>query len=179
MKKKVKKKKQDKEKILPKATLGFIIQNNKVWLAIKTRNIGKGCRNGYGGGFKEGETSERCLQREIVGEAKRKINTKYYEKVGIVYFHNITEEKKKFVCEVDIYLIKGYKGTPKKTKEMIKPKLFRINRLPRKKLMPADKDWLPIVLAGQKIVAHCYYGPHQKELIRPSKIKIVTTLPNT
>lgn len=172
------KKKKEKEKILPKATLGFIIQKNKVWLATKTRNIGKGKLNGYGGGFKDGETSEKCLKRELRGETKRQIPIKYYEKVAIIYFHNKTEEGIRFVCEVDVYLIKGYKGTPKGTKEMKDPKKFLISRLPYKKLMPADKKWLPIILAGNKLVAHFYYGPHQKKLIQESKIKIVTTLPN-
>ncbi|MES2416445.1 MAG: hypothetical protein V4504_01980 [Patescibacteria group bacterium] len=167
----------EKEKILPKATLGFIIQENKVWLAIKTRHIGKGCRNGYGGGFKNGETSEMCLKRELRGETKKVIGPKYYEKMGIIYFHNKTEEGKKFVCEVDIYLIKGYKGEPKETKEMKDPKKFLINRLPFKKLMPADKKWLPIILSGHKLIAHFYYGPRQKKLIRKEKIKIVKILP--
>lgn len=39
-----------KEKVLENAVLVFLLKGDEVLLAVKTRNIGAGCYNGYGGG---------------------------------------------------------------------------------------------------------------------------------
>lgn len=171
---------EEKEKILEDASLGFFLTpgKDKVWLAIKTRKIGKGLYNGYGGGLEKGESMEKCLQREIKQECKINISLKKTEKIAIIDFHNRTEEGKKFVCKVHVYFIHDFKGTPKESKEMKKPKKFEVRRLPLKKMMPADKIWLPIILGGKKITAEFFYGPHQKKLTKKEKIKIVKSLPN-
>lgn len=160
------------EKKLLEATLGFLIKDKKVWLAVKTRNIGKGCWNGYGGGVElEDKNLVECLKIETKTECK--VEIKGVEKVAIIDFHNTKTDGETFVCKVHIFWIKDWEGIPQESEEMATPTLFEINNLPLEKMMPADKEWLPLVLAGKKLIAEYFYGPFQKELTKERKIRLV------
>ncbi|MBI4136155.1 MAG: NUDIX domain-containing protein [Candidatus Vogelbacteria bacterium] len=52
------------EKVLKEATLVFLVRAGKVLLARKTRHIGEGRWNGYGGGIDSGENLIQCAIRE-------------------------------------------------------------------------------------------------------------------
>lgn len=162
------------EKELKEATLGFLIKDGFVWLAIKTQKIGEGYWNGYGGGIEpEDKNLIDSLEREIKEECGVKISKETVEKVAIIDFHNTKSDGKIFVCKVYIFFIKEWEGEPKESKEMKTPTKFEINNLPFENMMPADKEWLPLVLEGKKIIAEYYYSPFQKELTGESKIKLV------
>jgi ADP-ribose pyrophosphatase YjhB (NUDIX family) len=167
-----------KTKII-KATLGFLTGRDELWLAIKADKIGKGKLNGYGGKIKKGETPEQCMERELPEESGVTAHKEYFEKVGVINFHNTKKTGEKFICRAYIYLIRFFKGEPKETEtgEMLNPQKFLKDRLPLRKLMPADKDWLPLVLNGLKVTGSVFYGPNQKKLIKKSQIKIVKVLP--
>lgn len=166
------------EKKLLEATLGFLIKDKKVWLAIKTRNIGQGRWNGYGGGVEpEDKNIIECLKREIKKECGVKISEKEIEKVAIIDFYNTKSDGETFVCKVHVFFVKDWEGELKESEEMATPTIFEINNLPLENMMPADKEWLPLVLEGKKLIAEYYYGPFQKELIRDGKIGIVKYLP--
>lgn len=158
------------EKVLENAVLVFLLKDDEVLLAIKTRNIGMGRRNGYGGGIEEGESPEEAVVRELEKESGGVIVfEKDLEKAAIVDFENITSDGKTFVCRVHIFLAREWNGEPKETEEMADPRWFKINQLPR--MMPADRFWLPMVLAGKKIFGKAKYGPRQKVLIGRVKTK--------
>src|SRR3989344_272711 len=108
------------EKIPPgEATLGFLVKDNSVWLALKSRNIGAGLWNGYGGGVEaEDQSLAACLKREVMQESGVEISEEGLEQVAIVDFHNVTSEGKTFVTRVHVFLIKNWKGVPQETKEM-------------------------------------------------------------
>ena len=160
------------------ATLGFLIKEGHVWLGIKTRNIGKGLRNGYGGGMDPGDKDlEECLKREVKQESGVNISTTGLEKVAIINFHNTTTSGETFTTKVHVFLIKDWTGEPQATEEMIDPKEFEIKDLPLGQMMVADKEWLPLVFAGKKIIAEYHYGPFQKEFTKEGKVTIVATLP--
>jgi len=166
------------EKKLLEATLGFLIKNNQIWLAKKTKKIGVGYWNGYGGGIEPEDKNEiECLSREVQEECGVKISKESVEKVAIIDFHNTKSDGEVFVCKVHIFLIREWDGEPKESDEMITPTKFEINKLPTENMMPADKEWLPLVLEGKKLIAEYYYGPFQKELTGKSKIKFVENFP--
>jgi ADP-ribose pyrophosphatase YjhB (NUDIX family) len=166
------------EKKLLEATLGFLVRDGRVWLAIKTRNIGKDRWNGYGGGVElEDKSVMDCLKREILKECEVEIQEKSTEEVAIIDFHNTKSDGEIFVCKVHVFFIKEWTGTPRESEEMASPTEFDFDKLPFDKMMLADKEWLPIVLAGEKLIGEYHYGPFQKELIKEGKIQIVKELP--
>lgn len=166
------------EKKLLEATLGFLVKDGKVWLAVKTRHIGKDRWNGYGGGVEsEDRNLIECLKRETKVECKVEIKGGTTEKVAIINFYNTKSDGETFVCKVHVFLIKDWEGVPQESEEMATPTNFEINNLPFEQMMPADKEWLPLILEGKKLIAEYYYSPFQKKLIRERKIELIEKFP--
>jgi len=60
---------------------------------------------------------------------------------------------------------------------MANPKLYRIDEVPLERMMPADKVWVPEILAGKKIIGKAKYSPKQEKLIGEVEIKFVDSFP--
>ncbi len=162
-----------KEKVLLNAVLCFLIKRDKVLLGLKTKKIGQGCWNGYGGGIEGVETPKQAVRREMEEEARIKILPDELEKVAIIDFHNTKSDSTIFTCRVQVYLSHQWEGEPQSTEEMASPTWFKKEELPLDKMMLADKEWLPIILAGKKIIADAKYGPFQKTLLGKVNITYV------
>lgn len=167
------------EKVLFKATVCLPVKDGKVLLGMKTRKIGMGCWNGYGGGIEEGENVLECAIRELEEESGLKTRFEDLEKVAIVDFHNEKSDGSIFVSRVHFLLVKDWIGEPKETEDgaMITPTFFDIDNLPYDKMMPADKEFFPLILNGKKVLVESHYTPYQKELKREVKIQEVEELP--
>ena len=163
------------EKTLLKAVLVFPVRRKQVLLARKVQKIGAGCLNGYGGGIEKGESALDAAIRELKIESRLETVAGDYEKVAEVHFHNQKSDGSFFTCDCDVFLVRKWRGTPQSTREMYDPQWFSIARLPVKEMMPADKDWVPLIFAGWKIVVHAWYGPFQKVLLQQTKVKYVTS----
>ncbi len=162
------------EKKLLEATLGFLVKDDFVWLAMKTKKIGVGCWNGYGGGIEPTDkTTIDALAREVAEECGVEIVKNTVEKVAIIDFHNTKSDGEIFVCKVHIFIIKDWQGEPEATNEMATPTKFKIDNIPLDKMMPADKEWVPRILQDEKLTADYYYEPFQKELTKEGQIKLV------
>lgn len=126
------------------------------------------------GGIKKGETPEKATARELEKESGGMIiRPEQLEKVAIIDFKNITAEGQTFICRVHVFLARRWIGEPRETTEMVGPEWFKVSSLPFKKMMPADKFWVPLVLSGKKIFGQAEYGPRQEFLIGKVKIKEV------
>jgi 8-oxo-dGTP diphosphatase len=165
------------EKVLVNATLVFLVtEDNEVWLAKKAAKIGAGCWNGYGGGIEAGESKEESAIRETREESGVEIHEDNLRYGGYVDFHNKKSDGSCFVCRVHVFVAREWVGTPREIKngsgevEMLTPTRFGFNELPVEELMPADPFWLPEVLKGKRIIGKAWYGPFQKELLRPVEI---------
>jgi len=167
------------EKVIFNATVCLPVRGSEVLLAMKTRKIGMGCWNGYGGGVEDGETLIECAVRELEEESGLKAIPDNFEKVAIAEFHNEKSDGSIFVSKVHFFLVKDWQGEPYETEDsaMITPTFFDINNLPFYKMMPADKEFFPLILNGKKVLVESYYSPFQKELKREVKITEVEGFP--
>lgn len=152
------------------ATILFMMREKdgqqEVLLAKKKRGIGIGLWNGYGGGINEGETPEAAACREFAEETEGATTEEcHLENRGTIDFHNMKEDGTTFIVRCYLYVIRDWHGEPKETSEMSAPVWFPIDSLPFDELMPADKFWIPLILAGEKIDAEAHYRNKQKELI--------------
>jgi 8-oxo-dGTP diphosphatase len=155
------------EKTLLEATLVFLVKDGKVLLARKTRHIGAGKWNGYGGGVEPGQSLIECAISECQQESGVEIRPADLQKVAEVTFHNTKTNGEKFSCLVHVFTTEHWIGEPKESEEMSKPKWFPINQLPVTEMMPADSVWVPLVLAGKRIIGEAHYGPFQEDLLKP------------
>ncbi|HEU0085884.1 MAG TPA: NUDIX domain-containing protein [Candidatus Paceibacterota bacterium] len=153
------------EKVLAKASVCLLVKDDHVLLAKKTRKIGAGCWNGYGGGIEEGETPLEGAIRELEEESGIVAHRDYCEEMAVVDFHNTKSDGETFICRVHFFLVKDWEGEPVETDEMIAPTFFHKDKLPLGEMMPADREFLPLILAGKKITVKAKYGPFQKELL--------------
>lgn len=167
----------EEEKTLRDAVLCFLVREDEVLLAFKTEKIGKDCWNGYGGGIEPGESPEQAAVREVWEEARVVVRSEHLEKVAKIDFYNTKSDGSCFTCKVHVYLVRKWMGIPQDTKTMVNPTWFKKDRLPLKRMMPADKAWLPVVLSGKKITAWAHYGPFQKNLLGKTEIREVNFLP--
>ncbi|MDD4931796.1 MAG: NUDIX domain-containing protein [Candidatus Colwellbacteria bacterium] len=167
----------NEEKVLLNATLCFPVAGDKVLMARKKGKIGKDCWNGYGGGIEKGEIPIQTAPRELFEESKLIARSEDMMKVAIIDFHNEKTDGEKFICRVHIYFLRQWTGDVCSTEEMVDPTWFYRDNLPFEEMMPADKEWLPIVLSGKKIMAKAYLGPFQKTLLAKMEIMEVDSFP--
>ncbi len=143
------------------ATLGYLIQENQVLLAMKKRGFGKGWYNGFGGKVESNESFEGALIRECQEEIKvTPIEFEHMADLG--YYDN---DKLGFF--VKMYFITKWHGEPKESDEM-KPEWFQKEDIPYNKMWEDDKYWFPEVLKIQKLIGHFWF----KDLFEDEKTMI-------
>ncbi|MGC8478311.1 MAG: 8-oxo-dGTP diphosphatase [Candidatus Micrarchaeia archaeon] len=154
-----------KGKKLRKVTLMYLIKERekKVLLAMKKRGFGAGRLNGVGGKQEKQESIEETACREAKEEIG--ITPLKYEKAGAIRFYFDGPQSDEFNQEVTVFVAKKWRGEPKESEEM-KPKWFKMDRLPYDKMWQDDKYWLEKVLNGKKIdAAFLFGGKDYKEII--------------
>ncbi len=134
-------------------TLGFLLKEKEICLAMKKRGFGEGNWNGFGGKLEENESVEVGMVREIAEESGVMVQECDLEKVGIVEF--IFKDGKHLI--VHTYFIKVWEGDPVETEEM-KPAWFPYTDIPYEKMWADDPHWLPRALQGEKIFGKVWFN---------------------
>ncbi|MBN2093981.1 MAG: NUDIX domain-containing protein [Candidatus Zambryskibacteria bacterium] len=158
------------------ATLVFPIKRDEVLLARKTRKIGVGLWNGWGGMVEDGETIRQTAVREFADESGLSSSASDLQYCGKVTFHNKKADGRKFDVEVHMFLLRKWNGQLKPNPEMKEPTFWSIQNLPFDEMMPSDKDWLPFVLRGERIEGEVWHGENQKFLLKPIEIQLSAKL---
>ena len=159
------------EKVLKNATLCYLRRGDEILLAPKLTYIGEGLFNGYGGGIEDGEKPEVTALRELQEESGVVGNPAALRKIAVADCHNTKSDGEVFVCRVHVYVLTEWTGTPVASEEMGEPVWFNLSAMPYAEMMPGDGLWAPVALTReQPIYAEVWYGPKQKQLLRPVEI---------
>jgi len=152
--------KQKIKKPLRQATLCFLVDGDKVLLAIKKRGFGKDRYNGVGGKQDKNET----IKNTAIRETKEEIDVAPIKlaRVGVLdfYFPSVPL-KDNWNQRVIVYLVSDWLGKPTESDEM-KPRWFNIDKLPFNKMWSDDHLWLSHVLDGKKVKAEFAFDLDQK-----------------
>lgn len=136
-----------------KATLLFLMKDEKILLAMKKRGFGKGRWNGVGGKLESGETIEEAAARECQEEIG--VTPLEYRRVASLNFFFPTA-KSEWDQQVLVYLCSKWQGEPTETDEM-KPEWYNINAIPYDNMWKDDKYWLPKVIKGNYVEAAFHF----------------------
>lgn len=149
-----------------KATLLFILRDEKILLIHKKRGLGHGKINGPGGRLEPGETPRQAAIREVI------------EEVGVTPL-NLTPRGELLFQFCDGYSLHGYvfsatdlKGNLTETDEA-RPEWFDLKNIPYDRMWPDDRHWMPLMLTGQS-----FYGRFIFDGDRMLDHEIVTTDPH-
>lgn len=128
------------------AVLCFLRQPEEILLARKTRGIGAGLRNGYGGFVEPDETIEDAIHREVCQESKVCVDPRFMSRSAVMSFHGSIKGGQIFVCEVHVFFAYRWIGEPQATDEMSDPRWFPVDKMPYRDMMAIDRKWLPFIL---------------------------------
>lgn len=123
-------------------TLAFIKRNDNVLLGLKTRGLGVGFWNGFGGKVENKETVYQGAIREIKEECD--LNVKQLRHIGVVRYE---EDGNPQVSVVHIFTCCNFYGTPQPSEEMNPIKWYPFADIPYENMWPDSKIWYPYMLA--------------------------------
>ncbi len=138
---------------MKQATLLFLIDGNKILLALKKRGFGMGKWNGVGGKLNDGETIEQAAVRECQEEIM--VNPGSLTKVATLNFY-FPRNKPDWDQQVTVYISRKWQGEPTETEEMA-PQWFSFNDIPYTDMWADDSLWLAKVLDGQYVEADFHF----------------------
>lgn len=131
----------------------------QVGLGIKKQKIGKGKLNGWGGVLDPNETMLECIVREVLEEGGVQVDHRELIKAAVILFHN-----EMYDCKVHVYLAPWHYPLLQETDEMGAHVWYDRASPPLSNMMVADRDWLPLVLAGKYVKGEVWYGPNQESV---------------
>jgi 8-oxo-dGTP pyrophosphatase MutT (NUDIX family) len=144
---------------MKQATICYCLKDRQVLLGLKKKGFGQGKWNGYGGKLKAGETPSAAAVRELEEESGLVADSDKIEQVALLNFS--FDKIPVFQCFV--FLVREFQGNETETDEM-SPKWFSLDNLPFKQMWVADRNWLPLILAGQKIISDINFNAEGTEV---------------
>ena len=136
-----------------KATLLYVLKDNKILLGEKLRGFGIGKINGIGGKVDPGETVDDAMIRETKEEiGVFPIDAKCVAK--LTYYEKFNGEDTKL--ETYVFITDKIDGKPSKSSEM-NPMWFDVDEIPYGKMFGDDEFWLPQVLSGKCVEAEFWF----------------------
>lgn len=131
-----------------RATLLFVVKDERILLIRKKRGIGAGKVNGPGGKFEPGETALSCALREVREELGIEV-TDARER-GVLNFSFRCGTTPEIRCHV--FLASAFEGTPVETDEA-DPFWAEVGAIPYGRMWEDDRYWLPALLEGKTFEA--------------------------
>lgn len=149
---------------MSEGTICVVRKGDKLLLKLATRGISIGRWNFPGGKVEGRETPEECAIREVLEETGLRANSITYHGKLDFFFENNPQKN----WSVHIFSTDDFEGTQLGSTEEGTLKWFSASELPEDKMWPADKFWIPMVLAGKKIFGEVHFNGDGTEYISQS-----------
>jgi mutator protein MutT len=154
-------------------TVILLRNDDQILLAMKKRGFGMGKWNGPGGKIETGETIEQAMVRECQEEVG--VTPKNWYQVAELDFVQDAETSDPFHMYALVYMAREWDGEPTESEEMM-PKWFDIEDIPYGDMWQDDEFWMPLVLAGNKVMGEFTFDHNDKLLTHD--VRVVEQLPN-
>lgn len=124
-----------------RATLLFVLAEDRVLLIRKKRGLGAGKMSAPGGRIEPGETPLEGAIREVVEEIG--VTPTEVEKCGELRFQFVDGHS----IHCHVFVARGWEGVPVETDEA-EPRWTPLSAIPYAEMWADDALWLPMLLAG-------------------------------
>lgn len=148
---------------MKESTLLFLLDEDKVLLAMKKRGFGAGRWNGVGGKIDEGETVQQATIRECQEEIG--VTPLILEKVA----HHTFLQADGSQLIVHAFICTKWQGEPTETEEMA-PRWFKQTEIPFDAMWEDDEHWLPLALDGVKLITQFTFDANDHLLDKTMQI---------
>jgi len=148
------------------ATLTYLVDDQKVCLALKKKGFGVGKYNGVGGKRNSEEDIVDTAVRETFEEICVNVKPQDLTEVGQLNFQFNQKPENEFY--VYVYTTKRWEGEPVETEEMC-PYWFGHSQLPYEKMWCGDSHFLPDILSGKYVKATILFSADGDSVIRYQK----------
>lgn len=126
-----------------RATLCFVVRNERVLLIHKKRGLGKGKINGPGGRIDPGETPEQCAVREV--EEELLVTPTNLQHCGRLNFQFVDG----LALRCHVFIAGNCIGDAQETDEAV-PLWTPVSEIPFERMWADDRLWLPLMFAGTR-----------------------------
>lgn len=141
-------------------TLCFLKRGEEVLLGLKTRGLGKGLWNGFGGKIEGDETTVECVKREIEEECGVRVENPNY--IGFVAYET---EGQSCVEIVHVFTATEFGGSPVASEEMNPVRWYHCERLPTERMYGDFAFWKHHMLAERFFCGRVKYSRGRKEIV--------------
>jgi 8-oxo-dGTP pyrophosphatase MutT (NUDIX family) len=131
-----------------------LLAENQMLLGMKKRGFGVGKWNGLGGKVHLQEDKEAAAVREIAEEAGLLVCREDLQRVAEIDFNFAGNPA--WDNHTTVYISRTWEGEPVETEEMM-PVWFDAGDMPYSQMWECDVQWIPEILAGQKLEASVYF----------------------
>lgn len=146
-----------------RATLLFIVREEKILLIHKKRGFGAGKINGPGGKVDPGETPLESALRETFEELG--IKPMGTQASGELHF----QFRDGFSLHCTVFLAHDFEGEPQETDEAL-PFWISLDAIPYDKMWADDRYWLPLLIRGARFIGFFEFDGeqllHRKVVVR-------------
>jgi len=137
-----------------RATLLFIVREEKILLIHKKRGFGAGKINGPGGKVDPGETPLESALRETFEELG--IKPMGTQASGELHF----QFRDGFSLHCTVFLAHDFEGEPQETDEAL-PFWISLDAIPYDKMWADDRHWLPLLIRGAHFAGYFEFDGEQ------------------
>lgn len=135
------------------------MRGNQVLLAEKQQKIGAGRLNGFGGRREPSDTSLwETNSREVEEEVGLRLLRS--RQIGEIAFTNPSDDPLLQRMIVGFFIAHEWEGEPQDSDEMKKARWYNRDSIDFGLLLPADRLFVPMLLAGQSIKGIVVYDEH-------------------
>lgn len=137
-----------------RATLLFIIRDDRILLIHKKLGLGAGKYNGPGGRIESGETPLQAAIREV--EEEICVTPSGIHPAGELLFQFVDGHS----IQGYVFTATGLSGEPRETREAV-PHWFPLSHIPYHNMWADDRVWMPLALAGQSFLGRFLFEGDQ------------------
>jgi 8-oxo-dGTP pyrophosphatase MutT (NUDIX family) len=131
----------------------------------KRKRVGAGLWVPPGGGTEAFDKSQKhAAQRELREETALQYPLRSFQKVGVLKGYNGSADELLWLVHLYLVIKNSDKQHPVAGDNVLKLKWFPTSRLPFKRMLTGDRDWIPRIIKGDKLMIQIVFNKDESDV---------------